>query len=522
MNSILLELDGKVCDYTSIFKKYPKFINEKFHIIELKFTETLNEIPHAFVTVHKIIGMCKSRLIQDTGQLWIQTLSVQDMEQFQSDFKELDLLIHKSRKEILVLECGHVHLLSSFCCCHETITENTTSREDMVNMYKNFIKKREEHSQKLVKEWISILPASIKIHARPMNDCIRHISHSFLHALNTVSENKLQLGMSLTRQQKIPSEKNNQNVTLTFSHIRYHNCVADVPTRFLECNTEQICGTTLKEGRFTNLTNWLLKPSSFLIEYSSENIKHLQQHVLQKEDSNQRIQLVPFYPSLVLKSFVNFTTDVSNCAYDVVFLGSRSTRRTQILDACTVLGLKVLCPVKSNMTFSEQLNYYKSGCVVLNIHWADDSSILELARFIPALCAGRCIITETSQLQDGFDTLCKLPGVFMVNHNTMAQFSHYVIKNLGDNILKTLAQHNIDAFKTSYNLETFLKTFPELSLVSSNWKNLGFQTDTTLVDLKCNPNVLKPKPVTKPLAKLNPNKSKERAKTILAQKFKKK
>lgn len=475
MTFITLNVNSEICDYTSMFKSHPEFVCGKFDKIELKLDQSIKS---HLLNFQKLIGMCKAKLTRETGQLWIQFINPVMKTVVQEQLSGLDILISEDNSEILVMECGHVHLLSSICCCHETVTK--LNRDEMTKFYNNAIKKRQEKSQELIKTWCDKLP-SITIHARPMNNCIWHISHSYLHAISKISQNKLHTGSSLRREQRIPSEKNNRNVTLTFSHVRFHSCVGDVPTRFLECNTEQICTTTLKEGRFTNIINWLKNPSRFLLDYSSQNIQYLEKHV---GNASSRIQLVPFYPSLALQSFANMDMKLSKCTHDVVFLGTRSARRSQVLNACTALGLRVLCPVKSNMTFQEQIQYYKSGRIVLNIHWANDSCILELARFIPALCAGRCIVTEKSQMKDGFDTLCRLPGAFMVDHNNMAQFCKFLIRELGDTKLENLARQNMDAFKTRYNLETFLKTFPELSLSSPYWQKLGSMNDHTLVNLK--------------------------------------
>lgn len=100
----------------------------------------------------------------------------------------------------------------------------------------------------------------------------------------------------------------------------------------------------------------------------------------------------PDFPTITL---------ADNQDIDVLFFGSRSMRRVEVLHQCHVRhGLRVHAAPMG--TFGKELNALISRAkVVLNVHYYTQPACFEYARVVPLVHSGVCVLSEMSEAGEG-------------------------------------------------------------------------------------------------------------------------
>lgn len=155
------------------------------------------------------------------------------------------------------------------------------------------------------------------------------------------------------------------------------------PPRFILYNTEQLTRHNQLERVFAFTNN---NPEcAELWDYSAANVRILAERGITAKH-------VPLRSS---DSYVERLRSFQSAGqiYDVGFSGTRSARRSAILDALKEKGHSV-CLIQS---WGEERDVALAKCrIILNIHYADDYNVFESARCVPWIEAGATVISEHS------------------------------------------------------------------------------------------------------------------------------
>jgi hypothetical protein len=111
----------------------------------------------------------------------------------------------------------------------------------------------------------------------------------------------------------------------------------------------------------------------------------------------------------------------ANPPIDVCFYGAISPRRQAILEQCVALGLTVEV-VPYGEYGLERKRAIEECKVVLNVHYYEGPSRLELVRVLPLLASGCCVVSEKSEDDDLF-----LVGLRRTSYENLADLCHWVV-----------------------------------------------------------------------------------------------
>jgi len=356
---------------------------------------------------------------------------------------------------IIISEASHIHIWNSPLCSQGKTTDSDPHLTLKTNLEKQEALHKTQHQQ-----WLNSLAPNITLHARAVNNSLEGCIRGYMEALLEVTKGKWIRGKFLQPKEKGTIVAN--HVTITLGNIAFHHLIHNnMPARFIECNTEQYCSTTKKDGRLAPYLHYMKHSNNLVFDYSATNIQSLTA-TLGTRASGGMIQWWPFYPQ---PSMIQSTRIIPT--YDVAFLGAKSKRRGIILDNLRAAGLKVFNPKgNSTMTWNEQLRVYSKAKILLNVHWRDDTQSLEQARILPGLCAGRCIVTEDSHIVEASDYISHLPGFFCVPYGQLVQTCQWLLKQ----DTQSLGSKNAQICREKFNLSTFIKTHPSSSLSGPAWR----------------------------------------------------
>jgi hypothetical protein len=125
-----------------------------------------------------------------------------------------------------------------------------------------------------------------------------------------------------------------------------------------------------------------------VFDYSEYNKKYLEKVI------NKRVIVIPYcyHPSLTLLEF----NDANDEEYDIVFYGAMNENRKQYLELFSKTNYKVKFDFAYGSFGDTLMNELKKTKIVLNLHYFQNPSILELSRIIPLVSNYKLVLSERS------------------------------------------------------------------------------------------------------------------------------
>lgn len=149
-----------------------------------------------------------------------------------------------------------------------------------------------------------------------------------------------------------------------------------LPKNYIVYNFEQFTTDKIWNDSYYNFLN----NSIINIDYSINNIVKLHQKKISS-------YFLPFYSLNLFKYQNNIKKDI-----DILFLGNINQRRKNFLNKLNGLNIKII----NNIFFNDTLELFARSKILLNIHYYEGNSILEVTRIIPALENNCIIVSEIS------------------------------------------------------------------------------------------------------------------------------
>jgi hypothetical protein len=171
------------------------------------------------------------------------------------------------------------------------------------------------------------------------------------------------------------------NVYLTF--IPFEKWI---PKKYIVYNFEQF--TTDKIWDISYI--YFLKNAIYTIDYSILNIIRLSEY-------NINSYFLPYMPHKINKYTKNVSKDI-----DILFIGNLNKRRLEWLNQLSNFNIKII----NNIFFDNSLELLARSKILLNIHYYNGDTILEVPRILPGL-ENNCIILSETSNEEYYDNLYK-------------------------------------------------------------------------------------------------------------------
>lgn len=150
----------------------------------------------------------------------------------------------------------------------------------------------------------------------------------------------------------------------------------NLPKNYIVYNFEQFTTNKIWKESYFNFLN----KSLFNIDYSINNII-----ILHKKNINS--YFLPFHSLKLFKYPKNIIKDI-----DILFIGNINDRRKKWLNKLNNFNIKIC----KDIFYDKSLELFARSKILLNIHYYDGISILEITRILPALENNCIILSESS------------------------------------------------------------------------------------------------------------------------------
>lgn len=199
-----------------------------------------------------------------------------------------------------------------------------------------------------------------------------------------------------------------------------------MPKNYIVYNFEQF--TTDKQWSSHYID--FLKNAIYVIDYSIKNI-------IKFEDYNINTYYLPHTPN---GSYRHKNLDNINKDIDVLFIGNMNKRRSKWLNKLVVSHKDYKLKIVNKTFFEESIEYLARSKIVVNIHYYEGDTILEVSRIIPALENNCLVISEKSD-----------DDIYNIIYKDIIDISEE--DELNNNIEKTLNDYDNKLNKMKNNLK---------------------------------------------------------------------
>jgi hypothetical protein len=169
------------------------------------------------------------------------------------------------------------------------------------------------------------------------------------------------------------------NLYLTFIPFSRLNII-QTPKKYIVYNFEQ----------FTTDKNWsedyinFLKKAVYVIDYSLINITKFAEY-------NINAFFLPYQPSGIYKHPELLITKKD---IDVLFIGNLNNKRKKWIKE--LIDDNINLKVVTNLFYEKSIEYFAKSKIILNVHYYNNESTLEVTRIIPALENNCIVVSEIS------------------------------------------------------------------------------------------------------------------------------
>ncbi len=125
-----------------------------------------------------------------------------------------------------------------------------------------------------------------------------------------------------------------------------------------------------------------------VFDYSDYNREYLEKVI------NKRVFVIPYcyHPSLTLLK----PNENNDEEYDIVFYGTMNENRKKYFDLLSSTGYKVKFDFGYGLFGDELINALRNAKIVLNLHYYENPSVLEISRIIPLISNYKLVLSEKS------------------------------------------------------------------------------------------------------------------------------
>lgn len=225
--------------------------------------------------------------------------------------------------------------------------------------------------------------------------------------------------------------ENDNNLYLTFIPFNKLN-INLTPKKYIVYNFEQFTTDKIWSNNYINF----LKNALYVIDYSIININKLQEIGI-------NAFFLPYFSSGVYK---HSELSLIKKDIDVLFIGNLNNKRKEWLKELNDenINLKII----TNLFFEKSIDYFARSKIVLNIHYYNGNSILEVTRIIPAFENNCLIISENSE--DPYYNLIYNSIIKLSNKNTIKEDIKYMLNNYDRLLLDMDKQVNL--IRNNFNI----------------------------------------------------------------------
>lgn len=213
-------------------------------------------------------------------------------------------------------------------------------------------------------------------------------------------------------------ETNKDDIYLIFTT---HELFRPLPKRYISYNLEQL--STNKKWPLEFFLR--LKAAEFVLDYSQENIKILQEYNIQSH----------FLP-LGFASCMNYHVHRNfNFTYKYGFIGAMNDYRYQKLQP-----ILSKTQIVTNCWKEEKKKLFTKIHYAINIHYYTGNTILEIHRIIP-LVANKILVFSEKSSDSYYDELYKPLVTFVDNFHNLPEYTNEEYKNIVEERYQNLITH---------------------------------------------------------------------------------
>ena len=224
----------------------------------------------------------------------------------------------------------------------------------------------------------------------------------------------------------------NDNVYLIFMPFSKLN-TDFLPEKYILYNFEQFTTDKIWPDNYINF----IKKALFVIDYSLANVIKL--HTMGIE-----AYFLPYIRSTINK---HINIDKIEKDIDVLFIGNLNQRRREWLKELS--DLKCNIKIITNLFFEKSIEYFARSKIILNVHYYDGNSILEVSRILPALENNCIVLSEASQ--DEYYNQEYKDIIRITNIKNLKQDIIYLLNNY--NTIQQQILNNFYQITTYYNID---------------------------------------------------------------------
>lgn len=158
------------------------------------------------------------------------------------------------------------------------------------------------------------------------------------------------------------------------------------PNKYIVYNFEQFTTNKIWDISYINF----LKNAIYTIDYSILNVIKLTEY-------NINSYFLSYMPHKINKYTTNISKDI-----DILFIGTLNNRRLEWLNQLSNFNIKIV----NNIFFDNSLELFARSKILLNIHYYEGDTVLEVTRIIPGL-ENNCIILSELSNDEYYDNLYK-------------------------------------------------------------------------------------------------------------------
>jgi hypothetical protein len=206
----------------------------------------------------------------------------------------------------------------------------------------------------------------------------------FLEVTRTLQQQLIDMDVSCRIEAKVAEES--LSAKTFYLLFNSHNCTDTFPfnIKYAVFNYEQAGSPYILRQQY--LTLMCLGVCVF--DYSHYNAEYLRSKI------NKRVVVVPYSYHSSLTVLSHDVTDTEE--YDVMFYGFMNDNRKKYASLLESSNLKVKWHTNYSIFGDQLIEEMKKAKIILNIHYYDNPSVLEITRIIPAVSNYKLVLSERS------------------------------------------------------------------------------------------------------------------------------
>jgi len=233
--------------------------------------------------------------------------------------------------------------------------------------------------------------------------CLYYMAESFYTRIKEYSNDEFQINI-------LNCVKNiqflNDNIYIIFNPFNKYDMI-QMPSKYIIYNFENLTNN--------NIYHELLTKAILVIDFSIHNVIKLNDHGIDAY----------FMPCIStnnckFKDADNIVKDI-----DVLFIGNLSNKRKLWLN--NIINENYNIKIITNLFFEKSIEYFARSKIVLNIHYNNEYSLLEMSRIIPSL-ENECIILSEIYNDEYYNDIYK-NIIKKTNYNTLKSDIDNILNN---------------------------------------------------------------------------------------------